>query len=210
MRKWNDTETYLLAEAGTDLAASDDVRPCLVAFAGDELLLVAFLRSFAKGEYADPLIELLALTAPLGTDRLALSIAGRAWSLDDPVIPAVAGVGDLRQRVLVIHRVDASGGTTTVTSALYPFTRDNRGVRWEAPLRQGGGEGWLVSALELAVERRESLAAPAAEIRRQARRCVDLGHALALTDGGAHRMGLDTGAALTSAGNRGTEGEIQG
>src|SRR5688572_44782 len=73
MQRWNDAESFLLAEAAADLTDSDDVSPCLVAFSGDELLLVAFLRSFAKGEYADPLIELLALTAPLGADRLALS-----------------------------------------------------------------------------------------------------------------------------------------
>lgn len=197
MQQWNDAETFLLVEARTDLTESGDVRPCLVAFGGDELLLVAFLRSFAKGEYADPMIELLALTAPLGADRLALSIAGRAWSLDDPVVPAVEGLGDLRQRVLIVHRVDGSCTPAAVASALHPFTHDGRGVRWDRPVRHAGGEGWLLSALELAVEGRETLAAPAAEIRRQARRCVDLGHALALTDAGAQRMGLETGASLT-------------
>ena len=197
MRDWNDVEPYLLAEAGSDLSDADDVRPCLVAFCGETALLVAFLRSFAKGEYADPLIELLALTAPLGADRLALSIAGRAWSLEDPVVPAVPGVGDLRQRVLTVHCVDGTCKPARVTSALHPFLREGGCVRWDPPLRPGGGEGWLVSALRLAVERREALSAPAREIRRQARRCVDLGHALALTDAGAARMGLDTGAFLT-------------
>lgn len=197
MLQWDDVEAYLVAEADLDLTESADVRPCLVAFAGDEPLLVAFLRSFAKGEYADPLIELLALAAPLGADRLALSIAARAWSLDDPVVPVVPGLGDLRQRVLTIHAVDGAGGNTAVTSALHPFTHEGGRTIWEAPLRHPGGEGWLVSALELAVERREALVASASDIRRQARRCVDLGHALALTDQGALRMGLDAGAALS-------------
>lgn len=197
MQQWNDAETFLLAQAGIDLTESADVRPCLVAFCGTDLLLVAFLRSFAKGGYADPMIELLALTAPLGADRLALSIAGRAWSLDDPVVPAVDGVGDLRQRVLIVHRVDGASAPTAVASALHPFAHDEGGVRWDPPVRHAGGHGWLPSALQLAVERRETLAAPAGEIRRQARRCVDLGHVLAPTDAGAQRMGLDTGAALT-------------
>jgi hypothetical protein len=196
--RWDDVETFLLGEATADLAASDDVGPCMVAFSGEELLLVAFLRSFAKGEYADPMIELLALTAPLDADRLALSIGARAWSLDDPMVPVVPGVGDLRQRVLTIHCVDGAAPPVTVTSALHPFTRDAAGgaVVWDPPLREAGASGWLVAALQLAVERRGELAAPAAEVRRQARRCVALGHALALTDGGAQRMGLTSGAAL--------------
>ena len=193
---FNDAESFLLAEAAADLAAGDDVRPCLAAWSSDELLLVAFLRSFAKGEYADPMIELLALTAPLGADRLALSIAARAWSLEDPVVPVVPGLGDLRQRVLTVHRVDATRCPTVVESALFPFTRAGDGVRWEPVLRHPDGQGWLLGALRLAAEQRADLAAPAAQIRRQARRCVDLGHALALTDAGAQRMGLNTGAAL--------------
>ena len=198
MLEWHEVEAHLLAEADLDLKEGTDVRPCLAAFAGSQPLFVAFLRSFAKGEYADPVIELLALAAPLDADRLALSIAARAWSLDDPVAPVLPGVGDLRQRVLTVHCVDGAGGRPVVTSALHPFTCAGQSVTWEAPLRHaGGGEGWLASALALAVERRNALAAPAVEIRRQARRCVDLGHMLALTDCAAQRMGLEAGAALS-------------
>src|SRR5687767_6035135 len=97
---WGDVEGFLLDEAAKDVALSDEVRPCLAAFAGDEPLLVAWWRPFPKGGYADPLIELLALACPLGADRVAQSLAGRATSLDDPIAPVVAGVGDLRQRVV--------------------------------------------------------------------------------------------------------------
>src|SRR5687768_6452757 len=136
MQRWDDVEAFLLAEATADLTDGEDVAPCLVAFDSNELLLVAFLRSFAKGEYADPLIELMALTGPLGADRLALSIAGRAWSLDDPVVPVVPEVGDLRQRVLAVHRIDGTGPQTTATTALHPFTRVDGEPRWEPPVRE--------------------------------------------------------------------------
>lgn len=209
MQPWDEVESFLLAEASADLAQGPDVRPCLLAYAGEEPLLVAFLRSFRKGQYDDAVIELLALAMPLGADRLALSIAARAWSLDDPIPPVLAGVGDLRQRVLSINQVDGTAEPVAVSNALHPFTSRTEalrqpealgpcteGVHWDEPVRNNGATGWLVSALRLAVEQCTELVAPHAEIRKQARRCVALGHLLAFADGGLDRMGLDAGAEI--------------
>lgn len=200
MQRWDEVEQFLLAEASADLAQGTDVRPCLLAFAAEEPLFVAFLRSFRKGHYDEPLIELLALAMPLGTDRLALSIAARAWSIDDPVPPVLPGVGDLRQRVLSISLVDGTAEPVTVTNALHPFTRGAQAstlqVRWDAAVRDDSAQGWVVSALRLAVEQRTQLQAPQAEIRKQARRCVALGHLLAFAPDGLDRMGLEAGAEI--------------
>ncbi len=191
MQRWADVEDFLVDEAAADLVAGRDVRPCLVAFDSDEPLFVAFLRSFAKGCYDEPIIELLALAGPLGANRLALAVGGRAWSLDDPIPPVLDGVGDLRQRVLCITRVDGASGPVQTESALYPFATDGARVRWDPVVRQSAGKGWIPAALALAVQERAALTATAAEARRQARRCVELGHLLGLADAGAERLEMD-------------------
>lgn len=188
MRAWDDVERYLIAEASADLADGDDIRPCLVAWRDEQPLFIAFLRSFARGQYADPVIELLALAAPLGANRLALSFGGRAWSWDDPIPPVVEAFGDLRQRVLSVTLAEERGGDVEVRGVIVPFTRDDSGAVWEAAVRHPGGEGWISSALRMAVEQRAALAATPRDMRRQARRCVALGHLLALSDAAAERL----------------------
>jgi len=188
MMSWAHTEEFLLQQAADDLSAGLDVRPCLVAYDGDDALFVAFLRSFAKGAYADPVIELLALAGPLGADRLALSVGARAWSLDDPIPPVLDGEGDLRQRVVCITRAEAVAGAAEASCSMHPFTVESGTVAWAPVLREPGGVGWLPEALALAVEHRGAMRASRAQIRRQARRCVALGHLLALGDAGAERL----------------------
>jgi hypothetical protein len=85
--QWDEVEQFMIAEAERDLEAGNEVRPCFAAFACEAPLVLAFLRPFPKGGYHDPLIELLALAAPLNADRLKLSLSGRAWSMDDPIPP---------------------------------------------------------------------------------------------------------------------------
>lgn len=186
MRQWGEVREFLVSEATADLEAGLEINPCLVAFAGDVGLFIAFLRSFAKGDYADPIIELVALAAPMGADRLALSMGARAWSLDDPIPPVLEGVGDLRQRVLCITEVDGTRDPVSVEGAVFPFTMPSTGrVVWGDPLAGDGGEGWIPGALRLAVERRGTLKASPRDIRRQAGRCERLGHLLAFSDAGA-------------------------
>jgi hypothetical protein len=174
-RDWTDVEELLVGLAGDDLENSGEVHPALAAFTGDTLAFLAFLRPFEKGCYADPMIELLALAMPLGCDRLALSMGGRVWSLDDPIPPVADGV-DLRQRAVVLHLVDGAEPEAS-DSALHPFELTDAGVRWSPPVRDlGRMDGWLAEALRIAVERHADLRTGDEEIRRQAARCERLGH----------------------------------
>ncbi len=98
-----------------------DPRPHLAAFAGDHACVLIGLRPFAPGAYQGPLVEAMALALPLGADRVSVALPGRAWSLDDPVVP-VSDDGDLRQRVLTQCTVDGHRQVTPrVTMRLHPF-----------------------------------------------------------------------------------------
>lgn len=182
MMQWKDREAFLLDEARQDLEAGCDVRPCLVAMAGDRPLFVAFLRAFDKGRHLKPLVELVALAAPLDADRLALSLSGRAWSLEDPLPPVVPGVGDLRQRVVVIESADASAGEAVLTSTAMPFDLADGRVGWGEPIREGGPTGMVSEVLGLAVRERHRLRACDAEIWKQFERCGRLGHLVGLAE----------------------------
>lgn len=187
--RWDEVEELMVKCAEADLEQSGEVAPALVAFSGQQLQFIAWLRSFEKGAYHDPVIELLALAMPLDVDRLALSLAGRAWSFDDP-IPPVSEDADLRQRVLVLHFVDGAQGTPRPHSIVRAFDLGDGTVRWGEPRRLDGGQGWIFEALEVAVHRRARLRAPLSEIRTQAARVVELGHDLHLSPELARRFGV--------------------
>ncbi|HVM19312.1 MAG TPA: hypothetical protein VM307_05060 [Egibacteraceae bacterium] len=185
---WTDVADLLKQEAEQDLDDGVPVSPCLAAGLDEDIALMAFLRPFPKGEYVNPMIELLALAGALGADRLALSISGRAWSLEDPVPPVVDGVGDLRQRVVVIHTVSATAGGTEATSTLHPFNVHDGVVVWGTPVTNTSGEGWLLESLRVCVEQRAALRTNPAKAVQQLERCRALGHLVALTPDTARRL----------------------
>jgi hypothetical protein len=178
MQTWEHTESFLLDAAMRDLRGDGQVTPCLVAFRGDGPLLAAFWRPFAKGDYEQPFVELMALASPLGADRLALSMGARAWSLADPV-PPVLPEADLRQPVLCIHTADATVTPTARSGALFPYDVAGGAVHWGEPLRDVA-TGWIPEALAIAAEAADTMLAPLPAIREQARRCVELGHTVYL------------------------------
>jgi hypothetical protein len=181
MHQWGKVEQFMIAEAERDLAAGQEVRPCFTGFSGPEPLVLAFVRPFPRGEYQQPLIELLALAAPLDADRLKLSITGRAWSMLDPIPPVDPELGDLRQRVLTIESVEDSAGGPRSSSILLPFDVAGGVVRWGEPTRTTSGEGWIPFAFRRAVHMRRAFrGARVEDIRRQAERCAALGHLVAL------------------------------
>ncbi|CAN5856725.1 hypothetical protein BH20ACT7_BH20ACT7_14140 [soil metagenome] len=190
MRCWEDAEPFLIDRAAENLRAGDEVLPCLVAFAGDDRLLVAWLRAFAKGAYADPLTELLALAVPLGADRLAVSFGGRATSLADPVPPVCDGVGDLRQRVVCIERADACGQRAHPSSAMLAFDLVDGQVEWGQRLEHDGQTGWINAAMAAALQGRQRLQGTPRQIRKQARRCDRLGHQIVLAPAALTRLNL--------------------
>lgn len=190
MRRWEDRRAYFLSEAERDLEFGEDVRPCLVALAGEERLFLAFLRSFRRGELYDAIVELLALAGALGADRLAMSLPGRAWSLQDPVPPVLPGVADLRQRVLVLEESDGTAGAPRGSTLAIPYDIVDGGVRWGEPLGGGDWVGALAGALGATIEVRERMRGPDRAVRRQAERCVAAGHFLALGPTVAGRLDL--------------------
>ena len=137
---WPDVADLFWSCAEADLADTGEVHPAFGAFRGHDLQFLAWLRPFAKGEHLVPVAELAALAVGLGSDRLALSIGARAWSLEDPVPPVTAGA-DLRQRVVAITLVEAAGARCV--TVLHPFTLDRDRVRWQRPVELPGGEGAL-------------------------------------------------------------------
>ena len=164
-----------------------DPRPHLAAFAGDHACVLIGLRPFAPGAYQGPLVEAMALALPLGADRVSVALPGRAWSLDDPVVP-VSDDGDLRQRVLTQCTVDGHRQVTPrVTMRLHPFdvgaTPDAR-LLWHDPLDPGPGEGWIPDALATLVAARDSITGMGDldAVARQAARLDALGHEVLTPD----------------------------
>lgn len=195
--RWEDVEDLLFDGARADVEdCCGEVHPCLVAFAGPHLRFIADVRPFPKGQYHHPLIELLALAMPLDADRLALSLSGRASSLDDPIAPVLPGGPDLRQRVVILHFVDGARGRPRVHTVFHPFDRDDDGATtWQAALRLDDEPlGWIPEVLRVSAQQRGKLRASDARIREQAERCVTLGHDLFLPP--------DLGARLRPAANR--------
>lgn len=192
MQAWHEWVVELLrAVADLALRSEGEVRPLLVAGEGERPLLYAELRPFPKGRYHDALIELMALALPLGADRVAVGMTGRLWSLDDPIPPVVGGVGDLRQRALVLELIDGHRRAVTNRTLLVPFDLRDGEVVWDEPSDPGPGEGWIPAALRVLVEGRQELAVDLAQIRDQAVRCLALGHRLVLLGPVADRLGLD-------------------
>jgi len=182
MLTWAHRQAFLLDEARGDLEDGVDARPCLLAFRGEDALLVAFLRAHVRGGHVDALFEVLSLAVPLGADRLALSLAGRAWSLRDPLPPVIDGLGDLRQRVLCVEQVDGTGGRIVMDTTAVPFEQDAGGqVIWLPPLDTAGTLSRVASALAASLHHRGRMEASMNRLRRRAVHLADLGHTLGLS-----------------------------
>jgi hypothetical protein len=189
MRHWEDVERFLRDSAEEDLTNRGEVASCFVAFRGEDPLLLAYLRPFPKGGYADPIIEVAALAAPLGADRMAVAMGARAWSLDDPIAP-VAPEGDLRQRVVVVHGVDGAGGAPRPFGTIWPYSEEGGAVGWGPPLRSDDAEGWIPAALATMVGAARRIDVTAEDLARQAARCLWLGHDLRLAPSVEERLAV--------------------
>ncbi|WP_370327911.1 hypothetical protein [Euzebya sp.] len=191
---WASQTRLLIDLAITDLEAGTGVRPSLVAFSGDDPLVLATLRPFDHGAHLDAVIEVGALVAGLGADRVAMSLSGRAWSLDDPIPPVLGPGADLRQRVIVVHRAEASSdddADASVLTTIVPYDIDADDVVTTGPaFSDEGGEGPLTRALAVVVDHGRAVAAGARErgldaedVGRQVLRCESLGHRLSWAAG---------------------------
>lgn len=178
--RWDDRLSWLRGHAATDLREIGGMGSWLVAFAGVAPRYVACLRPVGRDGLFDALVEVAALAMPLDCDRLALSFPGRAWSLDDPLPPVVPGVGDLRQRVLAVAEADGVGGAARSRAWALPYDVDGGALRWGATVGPEDDGGDLALALAGLVDGRHEVTADAGTVRRQAERCVRLGHLVGL------------------------------
>lgn len=174
---WDDVVDILLDRALQDLRDGLPVTPTLVAHRGDEPRCAVGLRPFPPGGHDDALIEAASLVLALQPNRLALSLAGRAWSLRDPIPPVVEGVGDLRQRVVVVHVVDGA----RVLPDTYQVLAEVHGEGGDTTLtdrrRMTGGEGFVAAALlTMVTHARELTPRTDCQLGGQLARCVLLGH----------------------------------
>jgi hypothetical protein len=181
--RWDDVTDHLLAFASFDLADGLPPRPTLVGYAGDEPIALVGLRPFGPGEVATALAELLGLLLPLGADRVALAVPGRAWSLDDPIPPVVDDV-DLRRTVVTVLTADGHrDGPPDLDGWIAPYGRDqDGGITWHQRVHAGPPDGPATDVLRRLVERRERPQGPrptTASVLRFAR-CVLLGHTISL------------------------------
>ena len=168
--------------AELDVEFGDGPRHRIVGYAGDEPLALVDLRPFPTGGVHAPVVEAVAGLLPLGADCFAAALPGRAWSLDDPIVPA-SEAGDLRQRVLLLSTARPGGRPRTW---LRPFDLIDGRLHWRDRVDEGGdgaGEGWVPDALQVAADARWERNLPAA--RGQLTRCARLGHEVLLAPAGA-------------------------
>ena len=182
---WGDAAASLLATAADDLDAGGPPAPTLLAYRGEEPVAVVTLRPFDPGDLLQALLEVLALLLPLGVDRLALSVSGRAWSLDDPIPPVTDGA-DLRARVLLLTFADAHEGPCHTRVEVHPFETEEDGWCFGPALDlddTGATDAALDQALTVLLDGREELASSTDDraLAAQLGRVLLLGHLLALS-----------------------------
>lgn len=195
--RFDDAECVLLELTRTDLEHQGRAQPHLLAFAGDRIVALVGVRPFEPGEALQALVEVLSLLLPLDVDRLALSLPGRAWSLEDP-IPPVSDDVDLRTPVLLVVVADGHDPdrSVTVSSTLHPFRWQDEGWALDEPYRADDpAEGEVHRALQVLLAQREELAASADALLLAAQlgRVLLLGHDLVLEPGAMRLLGAKAG-----------------
>ncbi|MEE8603296.1 hypothetical protein [Euzebya tangerina] len=181
--RWDTQSDLLTSLAVHDLEQGGEVKPSCVAFQGEQAVFLTTLRPFTTGGHHRPVLEVLAVAAGLGADRLMISLAGRAWSLEDP-IPPVSEDGDLRQPVLTIHSVDGSTTPPLSLNRLRAYDRTETGeVRLGEMICEVNALGFIPSALAVAASEATPVPVPgtdqAAALITQISRCERLGHRFA-------------------------------
>src|SRR6056297_1966620 len=185
LHSWSDVETFLLDDATHDLSVGVGPLPTLAAAIGDEVVALATLRPFDDTGPVPALVEVLALLLPLGVDRVALRLTGRAWSTLDP-IPPVDEAGDLRARVLVLVRADGRRRPCRLSTQLHELRPEPTTSGWTLGAAITDAEEQpaapLLEALGILLDRRDELEedATGATLVSQLGRILLLGHQITL------------------------------
>ncbi len=197
---WDLVEPSLLALASADLDAGRPPAPTLIAFAGDEPQAVAALRPFGPGELVPALVELLALFLPLGSDRLALSLPGHAWPLDECAAAAEPTGADPRVRVVAVSLADGRVRPARLVASLHAYRVDADGWSWGERLAppESSPEGEIPQTLTAILDARDDLTVPRPlELVAQLGRVLLLGHELALAPEASVRLEQAAGSHQT-------------
>lgn len=194
-RRWDAAIDTLLTEAADDLDAGGVPTATLHAYHGDHLLATVMLRPVESGGSVQALIEVLALLLPLGADRLALCLPGRAWPVDDPLPPVDAQL-DLRQPVLVIGTIDGTRRPARATMSVHALHLDDHGWRWTDTLdAQVVDDAPVIDTARRLLDGRDVLdVADDGDLRVAAQlgRVLLLGHLVALSPAAAARLRRQT------------------
>lgn len=179
-----EAEPVLLCLLAEDVQEGLGLGPSLLAFAGERALGMVRLRPHEPGEVVKALLEVLALLLPLGADRIALALPGRAWSTEDPIAPVTDEV-DLRQPVVVTTVADAHGHPCVVRARIHPFEVDEDGRCWWQPAVEPEDEldAPVVTALRVLLNHRDEIGEgtePGAQVVAQFGRVLLLGHDVSL------------------------------
>ncbi len=170
-----------------DVELGEQPRHRLIGYRGENPLAVIDLRPFPSGGVEAPMVEATAGVLALGADRFAAALPGRAWSMDDPVVP-VSEHGDLRQRVLMLTTARPD---EPVSTWVLPFDLTGDELTWHtAVLDEGPCEGWVPYALGVAAEADWQPDRDAAI--EQLARCTSLGHHVMLSPAGAALLDRDS------------------
>jgi hypothetical protein len=151
MQTWAEVPHWLRDQAVCDLTVENQVRPTLVAFAGDHPAFLALCRPFDPDDCEQALTELLALVMGFGADRVAVSFGGRARSLDPDGEPDARRGG---QQIVLVAVAEACGTQATVDCTAYPITdipdgddssslQGLRGAWFRCGMRQGLRGAWF-------------------------------------------------------------------
>jgi hypothetical protein len=182
---WEQAERFLLDLAAGDLEAGTWPRPTLLACIDDEAVAIDTLRPFEEEGPVPALVEVLALLLPLGVNRIALLLPGRAWSTLDP-IPPVSGEGDLRARVLLLVQADGMRRPCHLLTRLRELHEEPGQGRWRigelVAESSQEPEAPVLDALGILLERRDELRrdTTGSALVAQLGRVLLLGHRLAL------------------------------
>ena len=183
---WDQAHHLLLSGATEDLDRGHPPLPVLAAAIDEELVALGVLRPFDATEGPlPPVVELLALLLPLGVDRIALLLPGRAWQQDEPAGDGLGGNGSTgdAQHVVVLVVADGRESPCRLQAELREIEWcDGTEVLGPPRAADDPQDSPLLAALQLLLERRRELVddAHTTSILGQLARILLLGHELAM------------------------------
>lgn len=173
---WDDRLAAVVAWCEIDHELDGAPLPRLLGYVEDELVVIIDLRPFPSGGFESAFGEAAAAVLGMGCTGVVAAMAGRAWSLDDP-IPPVVDMIDFRQRVVTVTAVRRGDPPELV---ILPFELPDADLRWLPRVGPRRDDSWIGQGLDVAVT--TGLGATVDEAADQLARCIRLGHRVAIAE----------------------------